>query len=241
MSEKVAVITGGTGNLGREVVNIFSLNGYRVYMPVRSLNKFKEITDSETDANKDFILRKIFAFECDVLEETSVKNFLQKVLVLEKNKIDVLVNTVGGFPGEILTGDMSEYEFDKWFMINFKSAFLFSSGVLNTMKQNNIGRIISIGSMAGVEPMKGRLGYSVSKSALTNLMDTISKEYKAYNIFAATVIPSVIDTPLNREWGTDEEIKNWVSPKEIAEVILRIVSDEFKSVRQPIYKIYGNY
>jgi len=241
MSEKIAVITGGTGYLGREIVNIFSANGFKVYLPVRSLNKFMEITDNETDESKAFMLRKIFAFECDVLDEESVNIFLQKVLTLENNRIDVLVNTVGGFPGEILTGDMTEADFDNWFSLNFKSALLFSSGVLNSMRNNKSGRIISIGSIAGHETIKGRLGYSVAKSALLKLMDTISEEYKEYNIFATTVVPSVIDTPSNREWGTDDEIKKWVPPKEIAGIILHIVSDEFKSVRQPFYKIYGNY
>jgi NAD(P)-dependent dehydrogenase (short-subunit alcohol dehydrogenase family) len=241
MAEKVAIITGGTGYLGRKVANMFSLNRYKVYLPVRSIRKFMENTDNETDENITFKLRKIFAFECDVLDENSVKIFLQKVLDLEGNRIDVLVNTVGGFPYEKLTGDINESEFDKWFNVNFKSAFLFSSGVLNSMKNNNFGRIISIGSIAGLEIMKGRLGYSIAKSALVKLMDIISAEYKENNIFAATVIPSVIDTPANREWGTEVEIKNWVTPDEIAGLIYRIVSDEFKSVRQPVYKIYGNY
>jgi len=241
MSEKIAVITGGTGYLGREIVNIFSESGYKVYLPVRSLKKFMDITDKETAENNVFKLRKIFAFECDVFDEKSVKRFLQKVLTLEKNRIDVLINTVGGFPGEMLTGDMSESEFYNWFDLNFKSAFLFSSGVLNSMKSNKYGRILSIGSIAGLETMKGRLGYSVAKSALLKLMDTISSEYKNSNIFAATVIPSVIDTPSNREWGTEEEIRNWVSTKDIAGVILRLVSEEFDSVRQPVIKIYGNY
>ncbi|MCI0472793.1 MAG: SDR family NAD(P)-dependent oxidoreductase, partial [Ignavibacteria bacterium] len=98
-----------------------------------------------------------------------------------------------------------------------------------------------IGSMAGLETVNGRLGYSVAKSALMKLMDIISSEYKNSNIFAATVVPSVIDTPSNREWGTDDEIRNWVSTKEIAGIILRFVSEEFGSVRQPVIKIYGNY
>ncbi|MCU0373013.1 MAG: SDR family NAD(P)-dependent oxidoreductase [Ignavibacteria bacterium] len=241
MSERIAVITGGTGYLGREIVNIFSASGYKVYLPVRSLNKFREITDKETNESKTFTLKKIFAFECDVLDEKSVKSFLQKVHTLEKNRIDVLINTVGGFPNETLTGDMSESEFDYWFDLNFKSAFLFSSGVLNSMLNNKYGRIISIGSIAGLETMNGRLGYSVAKSALMKLMDTISSEYKDSNIFAATVVPSVIDTPSNREWGTEEEIRKWVTPEEIAGVILRFVSEEFRSVRQPVIKIYGNY
>lgn len=241
MTNKIAVVTGGTGYLGRKVVEKFSGEGYKVYVPVNSLKKFMEIFDSSLEENSEFKLRKIFAFDCDALNENSVNEFVEKVSGLEKGRIDVLVNTVGGFPGAKNVADFELKDFSNMFDINFTSAFLFSKAVLKKMIPNEYGRIVSIGSIASLDPLEGRLAYNVSKSALVVLMDTISKEYRKHNIRANTVIPSVIDTPSNREWGSDEDAKKWVKPEEIADVIFRMTGGSFDSVRESVIKVLGNY
>ncbi|MCE1165287.1 MAG: SDR family oxidoreductase [Bacteroidetes bacterium] len=238
---KIAVVTGGTGYLGRKVVEKFSDEGFKVYLPVNSLKKFMEVFDSSLDENAEFKLRKIFAFECNALDENSVNEFVEKVAGLEKGRVDVLVNTVGGFPEARNVADFELTEFSGWFDINFTSAFLFSKAVLKKMIPFNYGKIISIGSLASLDPLEGRLAYSVAKSAIVVLMDTISKEYKKHNIRANTVIPSVIDTPSNREWGSDEDAKKWVKPEDVARVIYSLADSGFNSVRESVIKVLGNY
>ncbi len=241
IKNNIAIVTGGTGYLGRKVVEKFSDKGFKVYVPVNSLKKFMEIFDSSLDEKSEFKLRRIFAFECNALDENSVNEFVEKVGGLEKGRIDVLVNTVGGFPAAKNVGDFELKDFTGMFDINFTSAFLFSKAVLKKMAPNGYGRIISVGSIASLDPLEGRLAYNVSKSALVVLMDTISKEYRKNNIRANTVIPSVIDTPSNREWGSEEDVKNWVKPEEIADVIFRMTGGSFDSVRESVIKILGNY
>lgn len=238
---KTAIVTGGTGALGKNVVEKFCAEGYKVYIPVTSLKKFMQVFDSSLDENSEFTLRKIYAFECDALDEASVNEFIEKVSGLEKGRIDVLVNTIGGIHPSVNTADIESIDFDKWFNLNFITALHFSKSVLKKMIPNGKGRIVSVGAMAGLEPVPGRLAYSVSKSALIVLMNTISKEYKQNGIRANTVIPSVIDTPANREWGSVEEIKNWVSPEEVAEVIFELAENRLKAVRESIIKVFGNY
>lgn len=98
--DKIAIVTGGTGALGRYVVDKFAANGWKVYIPVQSLKNFMEVFDNSQDADSTFSLRKIYAFECNAMNEYEVVEFVRNTAALEKGKIDMLVNTVGGFPGE---------------------------------------------------------------------------------------------------------------------------------------------
>ena len=120
------------------------------------------------------------------------------------------------------------------------SAFYFSREVLKSMETNRFGRIISIGAIAGLNTTPGRFDYSFSKAGVINLMDTISEEMKKFNVRCNTIIPSVINTPANREWGTEKEISTWISPEEIAEIIYELVSDKFTALRSSSIKLYGS-
>ena len=77
-------------------------------------------------------------------------------------------------------------------------------------------------SKPGLEPTAGILAYSISKSAVINLMETINKEFRKENIRCYSIVPTVIDTLSNREWGTAEDIKKWVKPQDMADVIYNL-------------------
>jgi len=240
--DKVAIVTGGTGALGRQIVEKLAREGLKVYVPSRTLQEFNSVFDRSQDTDTDdFKLKRIFSFVCDATDENSVKEFVENVSIQEKGSIDYLINTVGGISANENVIDLSTETLDKMISLNLKSAFYFTRESLKVMKSKNYGRIISIGAIAGLEPTPGRFAYSFSKAGVINLMDTISEEMKEFNIRCNTIIPSIIDTPANREWGSDEDIKKWVKPEEIAEIIYDFVSDEFSSVRQSHIKVYGTY
>lgn len=237
MEEKIAIITGGTGAVGRHIVNKFAEEGYKVYIPVNSLKKFMEVFDNSQDIKAEFSLRKIFAFECNVLSEVDVKEFVEKLKALENGKIDILVNTVGGFHPAVRTEDLGTKEFMKWFDINFTTTFYFTKAVLSSMILNKLGRIISISSSASLKPMKERLAYTVSKTGINSFMEIVNEENSDKNIKAYSIIPGTIDTPDNRIWGTPEEIKKWLKPEKIADVIFKIVNDNPKYLNKTLIKL----
>jgi len=238
MESKTAIITGGTGNLGVSLVNKFADEGIKVYIPVRSLKKFNDIFDSSLKEGGEFKLRKIFAFECDISSDTAVSEFVDSVSAIEKNKIHYLINTAGGIHPLKNVEDFDTASFMENFDVNFLSAFRFTRSVLKYMKEINFGRIVCIGSITGREPAPGWLAYSVSKSALVSLMDIISKEYKDFGIRGNVIIPGIIDTPSNREWGTEEEIKNWIKPEKISEIIYSLINDSITPTPGTIIKLY---
>lgn len=241
MQNKAVIVTGGTGGLGKFVTEKLAKEGMKVYVPSRSLKEFNEVFDSSKNPGSEFSLRKIYSFECDALDEKEVNEFIEKVSVSEGGNIYGLVNLIGGINPHTEISDLSTSDLMKMINLNFITCFYFTRGVLNAMKKNRFGRIVSVGAIAALETTPGRFPYSVSKNAVINLMNTVSAEMKDYNIKCNTIIPSVIDTPANREWGSEEDIKKWVKPEVISDIIFEIISGNLSSVRENIIKIYGEY
>ncbi len=242
VSERTAIVTGGTGALGRKVALKLADEGITVYVPSRSLEEFNKVFDSSQDEKSEYFkLRKIFCFVCDAGDENSVKDFVNTVASQENGKIDYLINTVGGISPNANVIDLTADTLNKMIVLNFMSAFYFTKEVLKFMKVKSYGRIISIGAIAALETTPGRFAYSFSKAGVINLMDTISEEMKDFNIRCNTIIPSILDTPANREWGSADEIKKWVKPEDVARIIYDFISDEFSPVRNSNIKVYGNY
>lgn len=236
---KIAVVTGGTGALGRVIVNLFADKGMKVYVPVRSIEEFRNIFDNSIspDENETFKLRKIYALECDASVESDVKAFIDNAAKRE-GTIDYLINTVGGYHPKKMIQDM-EYGFvENMINLNFKSAFCFCQCALEYMVKNNFGRIIAIGAMPAVTTSPGKFAYSVSKSAVVNLIQTIAEENKDNNITANVIIPSTIDTEANRKSMPDADYSKWVKPEEIAETILYCFSENAKSFSGNIIKMF---
>ncbi|HLT24992.1 MAG TPA: SDR family oxidoreductase [Ignavibacteria bacterium] len=240
--KKIAIVTGGTGALGRAIVHRLASEGIKVYVPSITMEEFKAVFDRSQDLSEDVPdIKSIFSFVCDALDESSVIDFVDSVSKLEGGRIDYLINTVGGIHPKVQISDMDTALLDIMYDLNFKSTFWFSREVLKRMKVTGYGRIISIGAIAALEPSPGVFAYSMAKAGVINLMDTISAENKDSDIRANTIIPSILDTPANREWGSEDDIKTWVKPENIAEIIYSFLQDSFSEVRQSTIKVYGRY
>ena len=114
--KKVAIVTGGTGALGKVVAEKLADDGVKIYIPSRSLDSFNNVFDnSQNEDSEEFNLKKIFSFECDITNESSVIEFVNNVAVQEKGKIDYLINTGGGIDSPVSTGDLETSAFLKMF------------------------------------------------------------------------------------------------------------------------------
>jgi len=237
--DKVAIVTGGTGALGRVIVNHFAANGMKVYVPVRSMKDFMAVFDSANEPYEGFSgLPKRYGLPCDATDEVQVKEFCENVVKQEK-KIDFLVNTVGGFHPKRFIADTDKELIDKQLMLNFYTTFYFTKHTLTFFKINNFGRVISIGAKPAVETTAGKFAYSFGKAGVVNLMQTLAEEHKESGITFNSIIPSIIDTPANRESMQNQDFSKWVSPMEIAETCLFLVGDGAKSYRGNVIKMYG--
>jgi NAD(P)-dependent dehydrogenase (short-subunit alcohol dehydrogenase family) len=236
--DKIAIVTGGTGALGRVIVNKFAEMGMRVYVPVRSIPEFMNVFESKDEITdfKGFLKR--FGLPCDATNEDEVKEFCDNVVKQEK-RIDYLINTVGGYHPKRFVADTDTALIEQQLKLNFFTTFFFTKYSLSYFNISNFGRVVSIGAKPSLEPTAGKFAYSFSKAGVVDLMQTLALEHKEQDITFNTIIPSIIDTPANRESMQNQDFSKWVTPVEIAEKCLYLLGEEGKTVSGEVIKMYG--
>ncbi|MER3447788.1 MAG: hypothetical protein C4291_13570 [Candidatus Dadabacteria bacterium] len=232
LRNRIAIITGGTGALGKAVVSVFLEEGAKVactYIVDEELKHYPPLTEDQK-SNIAFI-------RADVTKGESVAEMVQKTLE-RFGRVDILVNVVGGFTYARII-DTDERTWDSMMNINLKSTFLCSKAVLPHMIKQNYGKIINISSRPGLKGSSGVGAYAASKAGVLNLTETIADEVRDYDINVNAILPSTIDTPANRRDMPDADFSKWVKPEEIARVIVFLASDDSKPISGAGIPVYG--
>ena len=214
MGARVVVITGATGGLGSAVAEAFKAVGDQVIGVSRSSGDF----------------------QADLTRPEQADALVKHVVELH-GRLDVLVHTTGGFDSG---GSVAETGLDVWqrmMDMNFQAALHTIRAVLPVLRSG--GRIIAVGSRAGVQLAAGLGAYSVSKAALNALVQTVALEVTDLGITANVVLPSTIDTSANRSSRPAEQGARWVTPQSIAGVILWLASDAAADVNGALVPVYG--
>ena len=234
-SSKVAVITGATGALGRVVVKAFLDHGTRVVSTYRREEKQKELVDFIGGASDALI-----SIKTDVTNEADVQALFQKA-VEKYGRVDILLNIVGAYKGGTEIANTKEEDWDSMMSINLKSAFLCSKAALPHMIRQNCGRIVNVASRTALEKRyRSKSGaYAVSKAGVVVLTETIAEEVKKYDINVNCILPSTIDTPSNRQVLPDADFSKWVTPEQIAKVLLFLASEDSNTISGAAIPVYG--
>jgi len=232
LKDRVAIITGGTGGLGKSVLTVFLREGANVLSTYR-----KEEELAETKELIDQYREKALFVKADVTDADEIENVVSKA-VEKFSRVDVLVNIVGGFAQKSFE-ETDEGMWDKMMTLNAKSAFLCSKAVIPHMVQNSYGRILNIGSRPALKGSGKVSAYGASKAAVVNLTESLADECKKHNINVNAVIPGTIDTAANRESMPDADYAKWVDPEDIARVIAFLCSEDARSVNGAIVPVYG--
>jgi NAD(P)-dependent dehydrogenase (short-subunit alcohol dehydrogenase family) len=235
LKNKVAIVTGATGSLGRVVVKSLLERAAAVVAPYRDEKRFLELADF-VGSLKDGLTGIV----ADVTLEPSVQELAEETL-RRHGRIDILLNIAGGYRGgaEILATPETDWDF--LMDLNLKSAFLCSKAVLPSMVKQNFGRIVNVSARPGVEN-KGRVksgAYAVSKAGVAVLTETIAEEFKKLNITANGIVPGTIDTPGNRLAFPSADFSKWVKPEQIAAVVLFLISDAAGITSGALIPVYG--
>jgi NAD(P)-dependent dehydrogenase (short-subunit alcohol dehydrogenase family) len=235
LEEKIVVVTGATGALGRVVAKMFLDEGAHVVSMYRSEQKLKELEDflGETREN-------LTSVQADSLDEVSLQSLFQKV-IQQHGRVDILLNIVGGYKGGADIADTTVSDWDYMMDLNLKSVFLCSKAALPYMMKQNYGKIVNVASRTAVEKRyRSRSGaYAVSKAGVIVLTETIAEEVRKYNINVNCVMPSTIDTPDNRRNLADADSSKWVKPEQIVKVLLFLSSDDSKTINGACVPVYG--
>ncbi len=232
LEDKVAIVTGGTGGLGKAVVSVFLAEGALVLSTYR---KDEELEECRT-LMEEYKTRVAFG-KADVTKASHVSNVALKTI--EKfSRIDILVNIVGGFTQSPLAGT-DEEAWDRMMSMNLKSVFLCSKGVIPHMIRQGRGSIVNIASRPALKGSPGLAAYGASKAGVLNLTQSMAEELKEHNINVNAVIPGTIHTPANRNSMPDADFSRWVMPEDIAKVIAFLCSDDARAVSGAAVPVYG--
>jgi NAD(P)-dependent dehydrogenase (short-subunit alcohol dehydrogenase family) len=233
LKNKITIITGGTGAIGRFIAETFLKEGAKVLVTYRREEQFQEILPEFSEYKENLSGKKV-----DVTIAEQVKQLVEET-VSKFGRIDILVNGVGGVAPSSNIVDLEEKTWDDIFNLNLKSAFLCSKFVLPYMLKAKYGKIVNISAKLALEPVVGMGPYSASKSALITLTESLAKEVKDSGINVNAVALSLVKTEQNLKNITKPDPSKWVEPEDVVKTILFLCSDEVEAINGDVIKVYG--
>jgi NAD(P)-dependent dehydrogenase (short-subunit alcohol dehydrogenase family) len=215
------LITGANGGLGTAVCQEFLATGAKVIGVAR---EWKEASAFRT-------------ISADVTTADGCESMVKQALV--EGPLDVLVHLVGGFAGGTTIAETSDQTWDGMMNVNLRAAFCSMRAALKPMQAAGRGRIVAVGARNAVEPSPNFAAYAVSKAALVALVKNVAAEGKKFGVTANVVLPSVIDTAVNRKVMPDADFSRWVTPESIAKLIVFLTSEAAADTSGAVIPIYG--
>lgn len=218
MQGKVVVVTGAGGALGGAVARIAEERGATV---------------ARIDLGK---LEGALAYGgVDLSDFTAVQRVMDDIKA-KAGAIDALLNIAGGFRFQTLAeGDLAGW--DKMFAINVKTAAHASKAALPHLIAAK-GHIVNVGALGAVKAGAGMGAYAASKQGVMKLTESLAEELKG-KVTVNAVLPSTIDTAANRKDMPDADFAKWVTPAELAEVMLFLASDVASAITGALVPVTG--
>ena len=217
------VITGGTGALGRAVVE--RLEGRDVQCHVTW--KFEaELADFRAREG-------VTLHEVDCANESQVTDFYAGLASL-----DASIHIVGGFA---MAGvlDTSRDDFVGMFELNTVTAFLCCRESVRRMRAGRGGRIVNVAARPAVQPCGGMLAYTTAKAGVASLTQCLADEVKDDGIAVNAILPSILDTPANREAMPEADFDSWPKLDEVAETIAFLAAEPNRVTSGALVPVFG--
>jgi NAD(P)-dependent dehydrogenase (short-subunit alcohol dehydrogenase family) len=207
------LVAGGTGALGQAVVAELLDSGYACAVTW-------VIEDERRRAEQEFGARAPL-IHADLLDPAGAAGAIAAVEGLE-----AVVDLVGGFAMGGRVHETEPADFARMLELNLTPAFNLARAAMPTMIERGGGAFVGVSAQSVWKPFAGAAGYITGKAALLAFVRALDAEYKSDGIRCNAILPSVIDTPANREAMPDADHSKWVAPADIAKVVRFLVSDE---------------
>lgn len=231
---KVVLIAGGTGGLGRAVSEAFLREGALVAVTYRKKEEFDALAKSAGSAAD-----ALMGFVADVTNEAAVAVCVGTLLA-HHERLDVLVNAVGGYAGGALLWETGVDVLERMLTQNVRANYVLCGAVAPAMVKAGRGAIVNVASRAAFDHGAGAAAYAASKAAAVAMMDSLAADLKGTGVRANSVAPGIIDTAANRKAMPNADFAKWPKPEEIAQVILFLCSDEASLINGATVPVYGN-
>ena len=233
-SGKISLVTGGTGGLGRAVSLAFLEKGFHVIVSYQIPEEWEALQSAAGNARK----ASLEGFSVDVTDDHAVKGLIAG-LVTKHGRVDMLVNTVGGYAGGIKLWELEPKVFEKMLALNLRSGFVLARAVVPVMLKQGSGAIVNVAAKAAFDHAAGAAAYTATKAAAVAMMDSLAADLKGTGVRVNSILPSIIDTEANRKAMPGSDFAKWPQPEDIAKVILFLCSDDAKVVHGASVPVYG--
>jgi len=233
LTERVVIVTGAAGNLGRAVVNAFGALSAHLVLVDRAPDRLEQLYP-EFAASADHYL----ATSVDLTDVDSVQAMVDNV-VARYGRIDVLANCVGGYRAGKPVHETPIETWEFMLALNARTAFVVSRAVAPVMLNQGHGKIVHVASRAGLSGGAGMAAYSASKAAVIRLTESLSADLKRHGINVNCVVPGTLDTPQNRQAMPKARYSRWVTPEAVADVIVFLASHAGRAIHGAAIPVYG--
>ena len=217
------LVAGGTGYLGSAVVRELLGAGYDV-AATWVVERERERLASEP----------VELVEANLFDPDAAQAAVGSVAELE-----AVVNLVGGYAEGPRVHETDPEQFDRLLQLNLKPGFLLARAAMPLLMERGKGAFVGVSARAALRPFPGAAGYIASKAAVLAFIQALDAEYKRHGIRCNAILPSVIDTPPNREAQPDADYSKWVQPAEIAKVVRFLVSEDSAPTSGAAVPVYG--
>jgi NAD(P)-dependent dehydrogenase (short-subunit alcohol dehydrogenase family) len=232
-SDRVVMVTGAAGNLGESVARAFHDAGATLVLADRNPSRLEDLFPEWVDSEAHWLLGPVDATDPEAVHQ-AVEGILSRF-----GRIDVLANTVGGYRAGTPVHETPLEAWDFMLALNARTAFVLSRAVVPPMLRQGRGKIVHVASRAGLEGGARAAAYSVAKSAVIRLVESLAAEHKRDGLNINCVLPGTIDTPENRKAMPKADHSRWVPPEAIAAVMLFLASDVAWPINGAAVPVYG--
>lgn len=233
-SGQVVMVAGGTGGLGRAVSMAFLNQDAKVVVTYRNQKEFASL-QSEAGIHASSLQGE----RVDVTDIAAVEQLVESVAA-KHGRLDVLVNTVGGYAGGIKLWELDPGVFDRMLALNLRAGFALSRAAVAPMLRQKRGAIVNVAAKASYDHAAGAAAYAASKAATLAMIDSLAADTKGTGVRVNSILPSIIDREANRNAMPDADFTNWPKPEDIASVILFLCSDDAKVIHGAAIPVFGN-
>lgn len=241
LTSKVALITGGSGGIGRAIAKKFAAQGAHI---VFTYLTSEEQTQALAEELRAFGVR-VTCYQADVGDFQAANELVQKI-IKEFGRLDILVNNAGITRDNLLLR-MDEQSWDEVLRTNLKSIFNTVKAAVKIFIKQRSGAIINISSVVGIKGNAGQANYAASKAGIIGLTKSIALELGARNIRANAIAPGLIATAMTQDL-TSSAMQDWEKaiplqrlgiPEDVANCALFLASDTASYITGQVIQVDG--
>jgi NAD(P)-dependent dehydrogenase (short-subunit alcohol dehydrogenase family) len=224
---RVLAITGAFGTLGAAVARAAARENRL------ALIDFAQVAPAGMPAN----IETLVLGGVDLTDPAQARAAIEAA-VERFGQLDGLINIAGGFRWEMHEGG----EPDTWrtlFRMNVETVANACRAAIPALRASEAGRIVNVGANGAVKAAAGMGAYAASKAGVHRLTEALAEELKADGVCVNAVLPSIIDTPVNRADMPDADWSAWVKPEDLADVILFLASERARAVTGALIPVTG--